>query len=120
MGLYESLGLAVVHMTRKENPDILEIGGPIWLLQLWLNATFKPSLKTRVPPNPLVGVEELMLSKLTPDDGKVVSRPLKIISKCCTGSKLLLQLYHLLLVHNAVLIGLGNLASILPGKKRIR
>lgn len=32
MGLYESLALAVADMMRPENPDILQIGGPIWLL----------------------------------------------------------------------------------------
>lgn len=51
----------------------IQIGGPIWLLQLWLNAIFEPSLKTEVPPNLEVGVEGLRLAKLTPDDGKVVS-----------------------------------------------
>lgn len=73
MGLYESIWLVVAYVKRKENPHNFHIGGPIWLLQMWLNATFEPSLKTKVPPNPEVGVEELRLAKLTPDNGKVVS-----------------------------------------------
>lgn len=71
--LYESLGLAYEDLKNMENFDILHIGGPIWLLQLWLNATFEPSLKTRVPHNPEVGVEGFRLTKLTFDDRKVVS-----------------------------------------------
>lgn len=39
MGLYESLGLVVADMIRTENPYNIQIGGPIMLLQLWLNAT---------------------------------------------------------------------------------
>lgn len=73
MGLYESMGLAIANMVRPENPNNLQIDGSIWLLQLWLNATFETSLKTRVPPNPTVGVERLRLVKLNPDDGKVVT-----------------------------------------------
>lgn len=64
-GLYESLGLACEYLKERENPVSLQIGGPIRLLQLWLNATLQPSLKTRVPPNPEVEVEGLRLAKLT-------------------------------------------------------
>lgn len=70
-GLYESLGLAREYLKEGDNPNNLQIGGPIWILPLWLNATFKPSLKTRVPPNLEVGVEGIRMAQLTPNDGKV-------------------------------------------------
>lgn len=74
MGLYESVRMVIADMTRKENTNNLQIGGPIWPLHLCLNATFEPSLKIGVPLNPKVGVKGPRLAKLTPNDGKVVSK----------------------------------------------
>lgn len=76
MGLYESLALVVANMVRPENPNILQIGGSIWLLQLWLNDTFESPLKARVLLNLKEGIERLRLAKLTPKTGKVI--PLEI------------------------------------------
>lgn len=50
-GMYESLELASQDLREMVNPYSLLIGGPIRLLQLWLSATFKASLKTRVYPS---------------------------------------------------------------------
>lgn len=72
MGLYESLGVAVEDMVRLENPNNLQIGRPIWILQLWLNSAFELSLMTIVPPKPVVGVKGLRIAKLTLNDGKVI------------------------------------------------
>lgn len=73
-GLYESTGLASQDLKQKTNIESLHVGGPIWLLQLWLNATVEPSLKTNIPPNSEVGIEGQRLAQITPDDGKVVFR----------------------------------------------
>lgn len=73
-GLYKSLGLASQDIRKIINPESLQVGGHIWLLQLWLNAMFKPSLKTRIRPSSEVGVKDPRLTQLTPDVGKVVSR----------------------------------------------
>lgn len=72
-GLYESLALTIIDMARLENPDSLSIGGDIWLMQLWLNATFESSLKHTVIPNSRVEIEGPHLSKLTPDERKDAS-----------------------------------------------
>ncbi|KAI5394186.1 hypothetical protein KIW84_061037 [Lathyrus oleraceus] len=50
-GLYESIGLSCEDLKSMGNPYSLQIGGPIWLIELWLNVTFEPSLKTKVPPS---------------------------------------------------------------------
>lgn len=60
-------------MVRPENPVRLQIGKHIWLLHLWLNATFETFLKPEVPPNSRVGIKGSCLAKVTPDDEKVVS-----------------------------------------------
>lgn len=73
-GLYESLGLTSQDLNKRINPESLQVGVPIRLLQLWLNSIFEPSLKNRIPPNSEVGFEGLRLTQLTPDDGKVVSK----------------------------------------------
>lgn len=72
-GLYESLGLASQDLKQNTNLESLQVGGLIWILQLWLNATFKPSLKTRIPPNSEVEVEGPRLTQLTPDNGKLLT-----------------------------------------------
>ncbi|KAI5404091.1 hypothetical protein KIW84_051290 [Lathyrus oleraceus] len=68
-GLYESLGLTSQDLNKRINPESLQVGVPIRLLQLWLNSIFEPSLKNRIPPNSEVGFEGLRLTQLTPDDG---------------------------------------------------
>lgn len=72
MGIYESLALAIVDMIRPKSSNSLQIGIPIWLLQLWLNAIFESSLKARAPLNSSVGIEGPWLVKLTSDDENVV------------------------------------------------
>lgn len=42
--LYESLGESVDLLKSYEAGSILFFAGPLWLLQLWLNATFEASL----------------------------------------------------------------------------
>lgn len=67
------LGLACKELNNKAKLDGLQIGGLIWLLQLWLSATFESSLETRAPLNPKLGIEGIRIAKLTHDDGKVIS-----------------------------------------------
>ncbi|KAI5441042.1 hypothetical protein KIW84_010486 [Lathyrus oleraceus] len=57
MGLYESLALEVADIVRPENPNSIQIGGHVWLLQLWLIATFESSPKTKIPPNPTTSIK---------------------------------------------------------------
>lgn len=64
-GFYKSLALDVVDMVRPENPNNLQIIGPIWLMHLWINATFESSLKHKVLPHSRVGIEGPRLAKLT-------------------------------------------------------
>ncbi|KAI5406294.1 hypothetical protein KIW84_052873 [Lathyrus oleraceus] len=73
LGFYESLGFSCEDLKERENPYNIQIGGPIWILQLWINAIFESFLKTKVPRNPEAGVEGLRMDKLTHNDGKVVS-----------------------------------------------
>lgn len=56
-GLYESLALEVADMVRPENPNSIQIGGHVWLLQLWLIATLESSPKTKIPPNPTTSIK---------------------------------------------------------------
>lgn len=44
--LYESLGYATEFLKNYQLGTNLLLDGPYWLLQLWLNATFEPLLKT--------------------------------------------------------------------------
>ena len=48
--------------------DSLKISGPMWLLQLWLNASLEDKLETRIPVNLIRFVEGTRLNLLTPDD----------------------------------------------------
>lgn len=45
--LYESLSDGVAQLKNLGDKGNLLLSGPFWLLQLWLNATFKASLRTR-------------------------------------------------------------------------
>lgn len=47
--LYESLGLAIKTLKNLKPKDNLLLGGPYWLLQLWLNAIFETSLNVNIP-----------------------------------------------------------------------
>lgn len=69
-GLYKSLGFASRDLKERENPESFLVSNPIWILQLWLNATFNPSLKTIIPPNLKGNVECMRLARITPNDGK--------------------------------------------------
>lgn len=51
-GLYEYMGVASRNLKEWENIEILLVSIPIWLLKLWLNATFEPSKKANIPINP--------------------------------------------------------------------
>ena len=44
--LYEKMGSIV---TRLQQDDSINLGGPIWLLQLWANAIFEPFLHDSMP-----------------------------------------------------------------------
>lgn len=47
---YESLGLVYFGLKSITHPyDKLLFSGPMWLLQLWLNATFEPYLNLTIP-----------------------------------------------------------------------
>ena len=48
-GLYESLGEASTRLKNFEPKTNILLAGPYWLLQLWLNATFEPSLSNTNP-----------------------------------------------------------------------
>lgn len=49
--LYEALGLTASDFKSIDDPTYnFHINGPIWLLQLWLNATFESFLKFNIPP----------------------------------------------------------------------
>jgi hypothetical protein len=46
VSLYDNIGYAVSKLKTYETSTNLLLAGPFWLLQLWLNATFEPSLST--------------------------------------------------------------------------
>lgn len=69
--LYESLGVASCNLIDQAYLDSLQIG-VIWLLQLWLNATFAPVLHTENSSDTVVGGEGVWLARITPDDGNTV------------------------------------------------
>lgn len=76
-GLYESLEIASRDLTAQadhEDEIPLLISGPIWLLHLWLNATFEPSLKANAAHGPKRRVEGLRLVKIMLDDGNLISK----------------------------------------------
>ena len=67
--LYESLNVARIDIQMKVLPaEKLLIAGPIWLLQLWLNATFEPKMKLGIPDTMPRAVEGIRLNLLTPED----------------------------------------------------
>ena len=74
-GLYESLGEASSRLKEFEPQTNILLDGPYWLLQLWLNATFEPSLSTYNTINeadPEVEnrtIEGTRLVRLTSDEG---------------------------------------------------
>jgi hypothetical protein len=47
--LYDSLGQASDLLKKTDKGSQLALSGPIWLLQLWLNATFEPNFKLFLP-----------------------------------------------------------------------
>ncbi|GAU33291.1 hypothetical protein TSUD_279660 [Trifolium subterraneum] len=47
--LYESIGLACDEIKKSENGSSFLVAGPMWLLQLWLNATFEQEFNLRIP-----------------------------------------------------------------------
>lgn len=47
--LYESLGLATKSLKNLQPKDNLLLVRPLWLLQLWLNSMFEPSLDVKKP-----------------------------------------------------------------------
>jgi hypothetical protein len=47
--LYDSLGQASDMLKKTDKGSQLAFSGPIWLLQLWLNATFEPNFKLFLP-----------------------------------------------------------------------
>ncbi|KAK2442745.1 serine/threonine-protein phosphatase 7 long form protein [Trifolium repens] len=47
--LYDSLGQASDMLKKTDKGSHLAFSGPIWLLQLWLNATFEPNFKLFLP-----------------------------------------------------------------------
>ncbi|KAI5383834.1 hypothetical protein KIW84_070987 [Lathyrus oleraceus] len=72
--LYESLGSASAKLKEYETGTNLLLSGPYWLLQLWLNATFKSFLPTRgnveenAPEIINRSIEGTRLLRLTPTD----------------------------------------------------
>lgn len=70
--LYEALGHASEDLRRAI--DSFQIGGPIWLLQLWLNATFAHTLNIQIPHCTEVGAKGIRLARFTPGEDKGVSR----------------------------------------------
>lgn len=70
--LYESLGHASEDLW--QGVDSFHIGGPIWILQLWLNATFVDALDVQIPHSIEAGVKGTQLSRITLGDDKTVFR----------------------------------------------
>lgn len=67
--LYESLGVTSLDLrTRINSEENFLIFDPIWLLQLWLNATFESFLDVVVPTDLERQVEGTRLDSLTPED----------------------------------------------------
>ena len=72
--LYESLGAIVAKLEDYEAGTNLLLSRPYWLLQLWLNSTFEPSLRTAKNVDEedpkIVGrsIEGIRLLQLTPSD----------------------------------------------------
>ncbi|KAI5436644.1 hypothetical protein KIW84_022958 [Lathyrus oleraceus] len=71
-GLYESLGTSSCNIIERPYLNSLQIGGPIWLLLLWLDATFVPTLCSDTPSSMTVGVKGARLSHITLNDGDIV------------------------------------------------
>jgi hypothetical protein len=47
--LYDSLGQASDLLKKTDKGSLLTLSGPIWLLQVWLNATFESNFKLFLP-----------------------------------------------------------------------
>lgn len=71
-GLYKLLGTSCHKIIRQSYLNSLQIGGPIWLLQLWLNATFMPILHPETHSNMIFGVEGARLTHTTLDNGEII------------------------------------------------
>lgn len=54
---YELLGLASESMKKLKPREIFLLVGSYWLLQLWLNAMFEPSLQINIPNDEVEGIK---------------------------------------------------------------
>lgn len=54
-GIYKSLWISSRQILDSPCFNTIQIGGPIWLLQMWLNATFVPNLCSENLPSTVVG-----------------------------------------------------------------
>lgn len=70
--LYELLATSSRNIIERSYLNSLQIGGPIWLLQLWLNATFVPTLHSDIPSSIIVGAKGSRLALITPGDGETL------------------------------------------------
>lgn len=66
--LYEYLGVVSLELKTIATKEKDFISGLIWLLQLWLNATFELSLNVSAPTDLARRVEGTKLALLTPKD----------------------------------------------------
>lgn len=66
--VYESLGLVALELKTITTEEKLLVSGPIRLLQLWLNAIFKPSINVSTLTNLARRVESIRRVLLTPED----------------------------------------------------
>lgn len=92
VSLYEALGYATKDL--KRGVDIFQNRGRIWLLQLWLNATFAQALDIKIHPSTEVGAKGTRFARLTHDDGEGVSKAsfdnyFYILYKCNTFEPLM-------------------------------
>ncbi|KAI5394820.1 hypothetical protein KIW84_061437 [Lathyrus oleraceus] len=95
--LYEVLGQ--VSKDLRRGVDNFQTGAPIWLLPLWLNATFAHALDIQIPLSTEVGAKGIRLIRLTPEDGKGVfkaafEKTLKIDETLITPKWCLLGTYQ--------------------------
>lgn len=65
---YESLGLMALELKTITTEEKILVSGPIRLLQLWLNAIFKPFINVSALTNLARRVESIRLVLLTPED----------------------------------------------------